>query len=108
MDFSDYNLDTADIFQLLVKKEFYKNILINQILTQRMCIEDIRNNAQLAINSELPHIRLQLSKIFGRKAYNYLNNLAYDSNNQILYLAGANLLILVINQMQIDEIDHVQ
>ena len=36
---------------------------------------------------------LVLENIIGRKAYNKLNNLFYDYDENIIYLAGCNLVI---------------
>ncbi len=38
-------------------------------------------------------IELKLNNIIGRKAYNRHQNLFYDYNEKILYLAGCNLVI---------------
>jgi len=47
-------------------------------------------------------IELELRNIIGRKAYNRLNNLFYDYEENIIYLAGSNLIIF--NAEENDEI----
>ena len=89
LDNMDYAPDQPDLFSELVTKDKFTNQL-NEVLPLRNEISEVKQNIE--DTKEAP-VELQLNNIIGRKAYNRLNNLFYDYDENILYLAGCNLVI---------------
>jgi len=46
---------------------------------------------------------LKLSRIIGRKAFNRRNNLFYDFDERLLYIAGSNLIITTLEDDEAGE-----
>lgn len=46
-----------------------------------------------------------MRNVIGRKAYNRLNNLLYDYDENVIYLAGCNLVIAKLPVLDDDEED---
>ena len=44
-----------------------------------------------------PQVRLEIHKIFGRKAFNRKNNLVISQNKQLIYSAGTNLIEIYLH-----------
>lgn len=53
-------------------------------------VADVNKNIE---DTKESNVNLVLENIIGRKAYNKLNNLFYDFDENIVYLAGCNLVI---------------
>ncbi|KAL4455920.1 hypothetical protein ABPG73_008674 [Tetrahymena malaccensis] len=94
LDNLTYKLDQPDIFAELVTKDKFSN-LQNEVLPQRQ--ETAETCSQIEDTKESP-VELKLSNIIGRKSFNRYNNLFYDYDENILYLAGCNLVILKSDQ----------
>jgi hypothetical protein len=84
-----YPLDQPDLFSELVTKDKFTNLL-NEVLPLRNEIAEVKQNIEDTKDSI---VSLTLENIIGRKAYNKLNNLFYDYDENIIYLAGCNLVI---------------
>ena len=63
---------------------------MNEVLPLRNEVADINKNIE---DTKESNVNLVLENIIGRKAYNKLNNLFYDFDENIVYLAGCNLVI---------------
>ncbi|EGR29518.1 PH domain protein [Ichthyophthirius multifiliis] len=89
LDNINHRLDQPDIFAELVTKDKFNN-LINEVLPQRGEIAEVCSQIE---DTKESSIELQLSNAIGRKAYNRYNNLFYDYDENILYIAGCNLVV---------------
>jgi hypothetical protein len=47
-------------------------------------------------DTKSPEVELKLQAIIGRKAYNRRNNLFYDFDERLVYIAGCNLIIATL------------
>lgn len=63
---------------------------MNEVLPLRNEVADVNKNID---DTKESNVNLVLENIIGRKAYNKLNNLFYDFDENIVYLAGCNLVI---------------
>ena len=63
---------------------------MNEVLPLRNEVVDVNKNIE---DTKESNVNLVLENIIGRKAYNKLNNLFYDFDENIVYLAGCNLVI---------------
>jgi len=63
---------------------------LNEVLPLRNEVADVNKNID---DTKESNVNLVLENIIGRKAYNKLNNLFYDFDENIVYLAGCNLVI---------------
>ena len=63
---------------------------MNEVLPLRNEVADVNKNIE---DTKESNVNLVLENIIGRKAYNKLNNLFYDFDENIVYLAGCNLVI---------------
>ena len=92
LDHSDYPLDQEDMFLREVETREEYDKIINEMLTARDQIVQLK--ASLDDAGIEPEISLKLEKIIGRKAFNRRNNLFYTENNHLIYSA-ASMLVMV-------------
>ena len=72
-----------------MNKDKFKNFL-NEVLPLRAEVAEVRSNTE---DSKEPKVELELVNMIGRKAHTRHNNVFYDYDDKILYLAGCNLVI---------------
>lgn len=83
-----------DLFSELIHKDKFKN-LYNALLPLRQGISDKCKNVD---DTKLPEVELKLQSIIGRKAFNRRNNLFYDYDERLIYIAGCNLIITTLDE----------
>lgn len=76
-----------------MSKEKFKN-LQNEQLPLRAGIADKVKNVD---DTKIPEVELRLKSIIGRKAFNRRNNLFYDFDERLIYIAGCNLIITTLD-----------
>lgn len=58
--------------------------------------QSIAEEAKNVDNINIPEVELKLKYIIGRKAFNRRNNLFYDFDERLIYIAGCNLIITTL------------
>ena len=48
-------------------------------------------------DTKVPEVELKLKSIIGRKAFNRRNNLFYDYDERLIYIAGCNLILTTLD-----------
>lgn len=87
-----YEKSQEDVFAELMIKERYKKML-TEFLPLRQGIADKVKNID---DTKPPEVELKLQSIIGRKSFNRRNNLFYDYDERLIYVAGCNLVITTI------------
>ena len=99
LDNLGYQKRQSDLFAELISKDKFKN-LQDELLPLRSGIADKSKNVD---DTKSPEVELRLQSIIGRKAYNRRNNLFYDYDERLIYIAGCNLIITTLE----DEEDNI-
>jgi len=73
-------------------KDKFKTAL-NELLPLRQGIADKVKNVD---DTKNPEVELKLQSIIGRKAFDRRNNLFYDYDERLIYIAGCNLVITTL------------
>lgn len=92
LDYMSYEKSQEDVFAELMIKERYKKML-TEFLPLRQGIADKVKNID---DTKPPEVELKLQSIIGRKSFNRRNNLFYDYDERLIYVAGCNLVITTI------------
>lgn len=92
LDNLNYEKRQTDLFQEVMSKDKFKSLL-NELLPLRQGIADKCKNVD---DTKQPEVELKLTSIIGRKAYNRRNNLFYDFDERLVYVAGCNLVITTL------------
>ena len=83
----------------MISKDKFKN-LYNELLPLRANTSEKLRNID---DTRQPEVELKLSRIIGRKAFNRRNNLFYDFDERLLYIAGSNLIITTLEDDEAGE-----
>lgn len=94
LDNLNYEKRQIDLFGELISKDKFKN-LYNELLPLRAGISDKTKNVD---DTKIPDVELKLQSIIGRKGFNRRNNLFYDSDERLIYIAGCNLIITTLEE----------
>ncbi|CAD8183513.1 unnamed protein product [Paramecium pentaurelia] len=89
LDYLIYDKKQADLFQEVQEKEKFKS-LFSELLPLRQGISDKVKNVD---DTKQPEVELKLESIIGRRAFTRRNNLFYDYDERLIYVAGCNLVI---------------
>jgi hypothetical protein len=92
LDNLNYEKSQTDLFSELISKVKFKN-LYNELLPLRASTGEKLRNVD---DTRPPEVELRLQSIIGRKSYNRRNNLFYDFDERLLYIAGCNLIITTL------------
>ena len=105
LDHIDPKIDKDDIFLFEVeqKEKFYN--FINEIYPPRNELIDLLQSCDSTV---FPKIRLEMHKIFGRKALNRRNNIALTINKQLVYSAGSVIVLTNFEKSINEELKYIE
>lgn len=92
-DYDSYDIKSPDKHEEIKSLEKFTNDLAVFLPLRK----EIKNVKQQIDDREEPEMEITLQNCIGRKAFNSRNNLFYDFDERIIYIAGCNLIISDFN-----------